>query len=57
MGTPFGRAVDGRPARGHPDAGRRSPFIIAGAVKDAYDLVLWRRFRTIQLPESKEEPA
>jgi hypothetical protein len=26
------------------------PFLVAGAVKSAYDLALWRLFRPIQLP-------
>ena len=29
-----------------------APFVIAGLVKGAYDLVLWRWFRTLELPES-----
>ena len=27
------------------------PFLVAGVVKGAYDLVLWRWFRTVELPE------
>ena len=27
-----------------------APFLIAGVVKGAYDLVLWRWFRTVELP-------
>ncbi|MGH8993676.1 MAG: MFS transporter, partial [Acidimicrobiia bacterium] len=26
------------------------PFLVAGAVKSAYDLALWRRFHPVQLP-------
>jgi hypothetical protein len=33
-----------------------APFVIAGAVKGAYDLVLWRWFRTLELPESIGSP-
>jgi MFS family permease len=28
-----------------------APFVIAGAIKGAYDLILWRWFRTVPLPE------
>ena len=27
-----------------------APFVIAGSIKSAYDLVLWRWFRTVELP-------
>jgi len=33
-----------------------APFVVAGAVKGAYDLVLWRWFRTLELPESIDGP-
>jgi MFS family permease len=33
-----------------------APFLIAGVVKGAYDLVLWRWFRTVELP-AEELPA
>jgi predicted MFS family arabinose efflux permease len=33
-----------------------APFVVAGAVKGAYDLVLWRWFRTLELPESIGSP-
>jgi hypothetical protein len=26
------------------------PFLVAGATKSVYDLVLWRLFRPVQLP-------
>jgi hypothetical protein len=32
-----------------------APFLIAGTIKGAYDLILWRWFRTVPLPE--EVPA
>lgn len=32
-----------------------APFVIAGAIKGGYDLILWRWFRTVPLPE--EVPA
>jgi predicted MFS family arabinose efflux permease len=28
-----------------------APFVIAGSIKSGYDLVLWRWFRTVPLPE------
>lgn len=31
--------------------GLGAPFVIAGTIKGAYDLVLWRWFRTVPLPE------
>jgi hypothetical protein len=31
-----------------------APFLIAGVVKGAYDLVLWRWFRRVELPEEME---
>jgi hypothetical protein len=37
-----------------------APFLIAGVVKGAYDLVLWRWFRTVELPAEEvaaTEPA
>ena len=30
--------------------GLRIPFLVAGVVKSAYDLALWRLFRPVQLP-------
>ena len=32
-----------------------APFLIAGSIKSAYDLVLWRWFRTVPLPEEANE--
>lgn len=31
--------------------GLGAPFVIAGSIKSAYDLILWRWFRTVPLPE------
>jgi predicted MFS family arabinose efflux permease len=31
-----------------------APFLIAGVIKGAYDLVLWRWFRRVELPEEME---
>jgi predicted MFS family arabinose efflux permease len=31
-----------------------APFIIAGAVKSAYDILLWRRFRHVPIPDTVE---
>jgi MFS family permease len=33
------------------------PFLIAGAVKSAYDLALWRQFRPVQLVPEPATPA
>ncbi len=44
---PFGAALGGVVAAGAIGA----PFVIAGSIKSAYDLVLWRWFRTVPLPE------
>ena len=32
-------------------AGLGTPFVIAGTIKSIYDLILWRWFRTVPLPE------
>ncbi|HZB40163.1 MAG TPA: MFS transporter, partial [Ilumatobacter sp.] len=32
------------------------PFVLAGGIKSLYDLVLWRWFRTVQLPRDSAEP-
>lgn len=32
------------------------PFVLAGTIKGTYDLILWRWFRTIPLPEREPEP-
>jgi predicted MFS family arabinose efflux permease len=32
------------------------PFLIAGSIKSTYDLVLWRWFRTVPLPDETLEP-
>lgn len=44
---PFGAALGGLVAAGAIGA----PFLIAGSIKAAYDVVLWRWFRKIPLPE------
>jgi MFS family permease len=36
--------------------GLGAPFVIAGTVKGAYDLILWRWFRTVPLPDDQEVP-
>jgi len=36
--------------------GLGAPFVIAGTVKCAYDLILWRWFRTVTLPDDVEVP-
>ncbi len=33
------------------------PFLVAGTVKGAYDLALWRWFRSVPLPGERAEPA
>jgi MFS family permease len=35
--------------------GLGAPFVIAGSIKGAYDLILWRWFRTVPLPEPEAE--
>jgi MFS family permease len=37
-------------------AGSGVPFVLAGAIKAAYDLVLWAWFRRVQLPTQPAEP-
>jgi hypothetical protein len=32
------------------------PFVIAGTLKSVYDLVLWRWFRHVPLPDHQEVP-
>jgi len=32
------------------------PFVIAGTVKGTYDLILWRLFRTVPIPDDVEVP-
>jgi MFS family permease len=32
------------------------PFVLAGGIKSLYDLLLWRWFRTVQLPRDSAEP-
>ncbi len=44
---PFGTALGGLVA----SVGIGAPFVIAGSIKIAYDVVLWRWFRTVPLPE------
>lgn len=44
---PFGTALGGLVA----SVGIGAPFVIAGSIKSAYDIVLWRWFRTVPLPE------
>lgn len=44
---PFGTALGGVVA----SVAIGAPFLIAGFIKSAYDLVLWRWFRTVALPE------
>lgn len=34
-----------------------APFLVAGGLKVAYDLVLWRRFRALRPPEERAAPA
>ena len=38
-------------------ARRAFPFLLAGAVKSAYDLALWRLFRPVQLLPEPASPA
>ena len=33
------------------------PFVIAGALKIGYDLLLWQRFRALPAPEERRQPA
>ena len=35
--------------------GHSAPFLVAGSMKSAYDIVLWRWFRTVPLPEEANE--
>jgi hypothetical protein len=32
------------------------PFVVAGGLKIAYDLALWRSFRAVVPPEERREP-
>jgi MFS family permease len=48
---PFGTALGGVVA----SAAIGAPFLIAGSMKSAYDVVLWRWFRTVPLPETVDE--
>lgn len=45
---PFGTALGGVAAS---TIALGAPFVIAGSIKSAYDLVLWRWFRTVPLPQ------
>jgi hypothetical protein len=33
-----------------------APFVVAGALKAVYDLVLWRVFKRVPLPEHRSQP-
>jgi hypothetical protein len=33
-----------------------APFVVAGTIKSAYDLLLWRTFRRVELPEGATPP-
>ena len=44
---PFGTALGGLVA----SVAIGAPFLIAGSIKSAYDVVLWRWFRTVPVPE------
>ena len=46
---PFGTALGGVVA----SAAIGAPFLIAGSIKSAYDLTLWRWFRTVPLPKDQ----
>jgi len=48
--TPGSRSVEplGRLAQ---KFGPSVPFVIAGTVKGTYDLILWRLFRTVPIPD------
>ena len=48
VARPFGQILAG-PLMANVAIG--APFVVAGAVKSGYDLVLWRVFRRVQLPE------
>ena len=32
-----------------------APFVVAGALKSVYDLVLWRVFKRVPLPQEAKE--
>ncbi len=49
------RGRSGRRSPCHPGIAPGAPFLIAGIVKGAYDLVLWRWFRKVELPAEAEE--
>jgi predicted MFS family arabinose efflux permease len=48
---PFGTALGGLVA----SVGIGAPFVVAGSIKSAYDIVLWRWFRSVPLPEEGDK--
>jgi MFS family permease len=53
VARPFGQMLAG-PLMANVALG--APFVVAGAIKCGYDLVLWRLFRRVELPEAATRP-
>ena len=49
VARPFGQILAG-PLMANVALG--APFVVAGTIKCGYDLVLWRTFRRVELPEA-----
>jgi hypothetical protein len=49
VARPFGQILAG-PLMANVAIG--APFVVAGTIKSVYDLVLWRTFRKVDLPEA-----
>jgi predicted MFS family arabinose efflux permease len=53
VARPFGQILAG-PLMSNVAIG--APFVVAGTIKSAYDLLLWRTFRRVELPEGATPP-
>jgi MFS family permease len=53
VARPFGQILAG-PLMSNVAIG--APFVVAGTIKSAYDLLLWRTFRKVELPEGATPP-
>ena len=53
VARPFGQILAG-PLMANVAIG--APFVVAGSIKSLYDLVLWRTFRKVELPEGATPP-
>jgi MFS family permease len=53
VARPFGQILAG-PLMSNIAIG--APFVVAGTIKSAYDLLLWRTFRKVELPEGATPP-